>query len=357
MSNPFSTGDIKKSSESSEPSKKNTGFIICIVVLFLLVLLLLLGYYSLNSTIKSNSDDISDLEDSTTAITYSTLDSSTNFSSNVAINKTLTVGNTNVESSITSLQNNITGISYSSDVTYINQTAQIPAGQTLMIGNMDVYSEINSLNADLTSGIASIDNLILSTLDVTGEADFSTINNSGTLNTNALTVTGSSKTTSISNAGNIQTGSLNGVQSQTIGFLDATSSIQTQLNDTVKASESNTFVALNTFKEGAQILHSTAGYMLTGNGVSFQPPVPVICSMSKFFQTQMDNLWIVNPGFKFCVYNLPVYNVDSTIETFDNTTGSTPLWIQPTTQNTCMSIKVYFLDVEIVGPGNISYPQ
>lgn len=284
-------------SNSTKPASpepvKNTGLIISVVILFILVLVLLLGVFSLNSKNKSCNDDIDDLDDTTIALSYNT-----------------------------------TGITYVSGNTEIKQTLKIPDGDTVMIGTMDVFEEINSLNTDLSTGIASIDGLILTELVVngasslTGATTSTDITNSGNIRTNTFTCTGTGYSTGLNNTSGINN----------IGGI-------------------NTDSLVTTNGVSGPIKQCCAGYMFDGTNGNYQI-YPVLTTSYIFNPEDRDDGWYINPGYKIVLWQ--GQNWTNTSGTLDNTTGTEPAFFKAPIPNTTSSISVYFLGVEVLLPSGWS---
>lgn len=179
-----------------------------------------------------------------------------------------------LNSNVLILENKTSGLKYDSststsyldsrDVSYITRDLNVSNSGTNLSKNLEVNCEtktksLNVLGNSSTNGILNngdinnTGNMLSGSLNVSGN---STLNNS---TIGILKVNGSTTTNGISNNGNINTSSLNGINNQTLSYLDATSSIQNQLNGKPNINGDNNFSGINNFTGGTVGNGSTYG--------------------------------------------------------------------------------------------------
>jgi hypothetical protein len=419
---------------SSEPVKndsKMSWIIAAIITAFLLIFILYFGSFYLSSQTQTNASDIDDTEDDITAISYGS--STTTIDSDTIVSGSLTVGSLNISEDLSELNSKTTALSYDSsgNVTTIASNVTIPSDYTLYLGDMNVAAEINNLNQSAIEA----DSLTLTELTVSGATNLN---------------------------------SLNGISATTLAYLDATSSIQTQLDGKVDLANPNTFTSDNTFSgnttftgnlianRGFQAFTGLAGFMFTPSGQftetevttqtlteytngtladsgvildneadvadaedglatnnvinltseidktstrtsletgssSGEPyvrsgtgsgtktitktgsiaintititnnvsvgtsTVPICCSISSFAPAAKDYVWCINAGYKITTFTQEQYT-GGEFYTMDNTTGIAPIYKYANPGLSTRSIKVYYLGVEInSGIENLSGP-
>lgn len=84
------------------------------------------------------------------------------------------------------------------------------------------------------------------------------------------------------------------------------------------------------------------GYMY--NGGTILQAYPITCSLKGIDPNNNDDVWYVNPGYKFLIYDGLTYT-GSLLDTFENNTSS-PMTFVPTNPNSASSVKVYYRNVD-----------
>jgi len=113
--------------------------------------------YNNESNINSNTSRIVSLETATTGITYASTDDITTIDNNVVVSssKSLTVSGQNVNTRFSNIEQQITGVSYNSgtDYTTIDNNCNITTGKALIVNGQDVNLRLNTLEYNM-QGIA-----------------------------------------------------------------------------------------------------------------------------------------------------------------------------------------------------------
>ena len=192
-----------------QQSKTNTWVIVLIFVTFLIAIIAFGFASSTNDSVTTNANDIDDL-----TTDYNTLNTQVNINTNNISANTASI------TSLTTQTNKNTN-----DIKDINTSLQSSLYQAA--GVSITFSTLSSSGVNTFSG----------TTNISGVTTFS----GNTSFLDPITTNG------IKNTNGIQTDTLNGISSSTISYLDATSSIQTQLNNSGTLNGENTWLTNNTF--------------------------------------------------------------------------------------------------------------
>ena len=84
-----------------------------------------------------------------------------------------------------------------------------------------------------------------------------------------------------------------------------------------------------------------AGYMF--NGSTLFETYPIVCSLKGFQPADRDDYYIVNPGFKFELYDGSNYSNKTGEHSND---GDSPIVVTPSSPNTMASIKVFYRNTQ-----------
>lgn len=145
--------------------------------------------------------------------------------------------NTSYTNDINSLKQTTTGMMYDGNTNF-NQKTIISDPNEFFIGSMNVKKEINDINTYLIDGLLTTTDLVLNTL----------------------------------NATTIATDNINGIPKTTLATLDATSSIQTQLNSKPGLANDNIWTGGNTFSATNKI--SSFGNAVYDSSAITNPRIP-----------------------------------------------------------------------------------
>lgn len=81
------------------------------------------------------------------------------------------------------------------------------------------------------------------------------------------------------------------------------------------------------------------------DGTSPWAPTPIFCSLKALSPDNVDDTWVVFPGYSINIYRDLSY---TTIQQFiDNISGTTPISVASTSSNSASSVKLFYLGVEV----------
>jgi hypothetical protein len=87
----------------------------------------------------------------------------------------------------------------------------------------------------------------------------------------------------------------------------------------------------------------SAGYMIDGNQSTGQIFYPIVCSTKRYRPQNVDDVYIINPRFKFQIFSGDDYTGNS-YELFGGVAAPLRSFAQTNYQNTMSSIKVWYND-------------
>jgi hypothetical protein len=104
----------------------------------------------------------------------------------------------------------------------------------------------------------------------------------------------------------------------------------------------NTFIGGNCKVTGKMIARNiTAGYMYNSGAGTEGYLTPIPCSMKQIQPDNVDDGWVVNPGYKFKIYGSASYS--GLTQTIDNYTGTDVSYVAASPANNASSVGVYWL--------------
>lgn len=205
-----------------------------------------LGTTMTGSLYISNTSVI-DVGNTLTKQTYSSSTNTQTFDCNVTLNSgdILTVNSKDVGNVLTkqSYKSSEDNQGFDCNVT-VTKTLTVTNPNTNTGGLIDVGYSIDNLNNVINEGLYSVSSLILDTLTVNQSSNLK-----GTTTIDSLIINQSTILNGTTTTDTLKANSLNGISSTTISYLDATSSIQGQLNSKASTLNDNSWSGLNSFSQ------------------------------------------------------------------------------------------------------------
>lgn len=331
---------------------------------------------ALDTQVQTMNTSINTLSTKTTDLSY--VNNTSTFTNNLNVAGTLTAGNEDINQTLSTMTTSGTTVTFSGDV---------------IVKDKNIYNEIVALN----QGAVNVKDLTLETLNATKTVTTVDLNVNGKALVNSENVgqlfftavnyntLSSIASNSAGTKGSILTGTGPGASFDSfdlsvysnggIGFVNSSAQCKTVLDVNNGIVKSHTIDLLR----NAMFKNSCAGYMLTtkDNYTVITATYSILMSMRFLDPQDKDDIWIINPGYRFVLYAGTNYsgintdNIDPSLEprlSLDNTFGYNTNYIKLT--NTAgsvwgprdtSSIKVYYKGVEIApipgGPGSTGNPS
>lgn len=286
----------------SQPSKLPSWLLIITIISFILVLLLVFSSVFLSSNTSATEEDINNINDDlgliftdvatlqnkTTDLTYS--DGTSSFANNLNVGGTLTNGGKN-------LTETLAPITYDGNLN-IGSNLVVTSPNDLFIGDMNVKQEIDDINEIIITNTLEVDNLVMENITVNQNANIN--------NVNANTILSTTITSDVINSTTITSDVINSTTLNS-SIANITGLLSTNINnygniDNAGYIMTNDLIAFNGISTPM-----VAGYSVLANGGTTNGVYPLLTSMKKMFPYNITVYWVLNPGFKFVVYERDNY--------------------------------------------------